>query len=714
MKLDEEKRPVVVSGVGKVIQSRIDTDNSFIFEVLRSKIYQSKTTWLQEVLSNAHDAHVEAGILDRPVEVKLPICPNQMLTEVRDYGLGISPEKFEDVFINYNRSGKRDDDKQVGQFGCGALSPFSFADTFYVTTVHENEEGRIKYVYCLFIDESKKGSAALISKTHTEEECGTLVSVPVTDDSVREIHSAFVQYTEYWNLKPKVLNANIRYANEVVFDTPNWMLLSKGYNLFALVGQQCYIVRSESLKIPNLDLNICRGLVLKFHPSEVNLIVSREGLEYSEKTIDTIRQRLFSYKAELRSVLSTVISQIPSLKEANNKVLLLNEFVCNALMGARNSDFQLSYRGTALKRHYAHNSPLPINFYSSNYHSKITSETSVSSIDPGYPVIFNDTGLKSGFRLADILNKSGSTGMYFIQTDKVHTYEDIVQKCPLFSEQNLGMIRLSSLWSPKDRVKKPATVIPKDTLSAYSIVRNQVSEVGAQGILPYLIKEFVPLDGTPRVFVILGKVKDSRTGLQPMKPPIENLYALDFIKLLPLIGETVYAVRENMEDRIPPNWIHFQDKLQQVLEQKAQEVDPTISLSYARQIIDEIEYLRNHSFRSWSYQFSNQLEQISRSGALFKPSAFSQVLETYSKESSLKVAVDYIKSLYRYQSAKKEIFELAKLYHKENSTSTLEAILSTVEKDYPLINVLSREFDKALIEYYLGLEESKHENNKNP
>jgi HSP90 family molecular chaperone len=104
---------------------------------LRDKIYTNKILApVREYICNAIDAHVEFGI-DKDVEVKFGNLTGTWVWSVRDFGLGLDEDDIRNVFGKYGKSSKRDTEKQVGAFGVGAMSGFSYTDTFYVTSFHK-------------------------------------------------------------------------------------------------------------------------------------------------------------------------------------------------------------------------------------------------------------------------------------------------------------------------------------------------------------------------------------------------------------------------------------------------------------------------------------------------------------------------------------------------------------------------------------------------
>lgn len=68
-------------------------------------------TSIQEYMSNARDAMREAraaGLSPKPIEVDVP-SPLNCTLRIRDYGLGIGPQRMNDIFLRMEVSTKRND-----------------------------------------------------------------------------------------------------------------------------------------------------------------------------------------------------------------------------------------------------------------------------------------------------------------------------------------------------------------------------------------------------------------------------------------------------------------------------------------------------------------------------------------------------------------------------------------------------------------------------
>ena len=88
-----------------------------MFQILTDKIYKDPISSLvRELISNAHDSHVQAGTLSTPIDIHVP-SELEPVFSVRDYGVSMSEEDIKTVYTVFFRSSKNDNDDQVGGFG---------------------------------------------------------------------------------------------------------------------------------------------------------------------------------------------------------------------------------------------------------------------------------------------------------------------------------------------------------------------------------------------------------------------------------------------------------------------------------------------------------------------------------------------------------------------------------------------------------------------
>ncbi len=123
MILAQDKKDVVKSHEFKTINYGISTDNlPLLFQMLRTNLYSDiYGSLVRELASNVVDSHTEAnkpnaiGEIEWVEENRLLGVDPQII--VRDFGVGLSPERMQNIYGNYLSSTKRDDNSQIGGFG---------------------------------------------------------------------------------------------------------------------------------------------------------------------------------------------------------------------------------------------------------------------------------------------------------------------------------------------------------------------------------------------------------------------------------------------------------------------------------------------------------------------------------------------------------------------------------------------------------------------
>lgn len=168
-------------------------DASVIIEILRNRLYEHKIrTLVQEYLCNGRDAQRESGAT-RKIEVTVPNGLNPSF-KVRDFGLGITPDRMANVFVLYGASTKRSTNTQTGGFGIGAKSAWSYTDSFNIIT---HVDG-VKRVYVAHTGTNNQGRLDLISTGETSEPNGTEIEIAVKQRDVKEFRDAIYRAIHFW------------------------------------------------------------------------------------------------------------------------------------------------------------------------------------------------------------------------------------------------------------------------------------------------------------------------------------------------------------------------------------------------------------------------------------------------------------------------------------------------------------------------------------
>lgn len=119
MIIDTSQGNIEVVGDIKEFKTSIDPKNlEFITTLLSSNLYSDpEQSFIREIVSNAWDSHVEAGTTNTPVIVRFKRYNGMYDITIRDYGTGLSPQRFQEVYCNIGSSTKRDSNDYIGGFG---------------------------------------------------------------------------------------------------------------------------------------------------------------------------------------------------------------------------------------------------------------------------------------------------------------------------------------------------------------------------------------------------------------------------------------------------------------------------------------------------------------------------------------------------------------------------------------------------------------------
>lgn len=295
-------------------------DQGMIFDILRSKMYSNPILAIcREITCNARDAHREVGTPEVPVHIHLPVGLEPTWS-VKDFGPGISPDRMLNIFIQYTASTKRDDNTQTGGFGLGAKTPFSYSDSFAVTTVVDG----IKYSYACSIDDTKVGKLLLLDQRPSSDPNYTEISIQVKPTDFNSFHQYTEQACRHWDVKPVISGGSIAWQtiNKIAEGTGWAITNSNDYNRHArciIDGIEYPMTLDDLRKYADTKLiDAARGnFVMYFGVGELSLSANREQLFLDKPTQGKIRDRIELITKEIRKTISDKIDAFPDLWQAN-------------------------------------------------------------------------------------------------------------------------------------------------------------------------------------------------------------------------------------------------------------------------------------------------------------------------------------------------------------------------------------------------------------
>ena len=153
---------------------------SFLMDMMSDGLYSDKYgSIVRELASNCIDANTESGSTE-PIRIKVT-KPSSFTAKgeisFADTGIGISPERIEDIFTLYFASTKRDGNEMIGGFGIGAKSPFAYTDVFRVETWVDGTH----YMYLMEKRGEDRTCTLISSEPCDVADHGTIIRIPIAD-----------------------------------------------------------------------------------------------------------------------------------------------------------------------------------------------------------------------------------------------------------------------------------------------------------------------------------------------------------------------------------------------------------------------------------------------------------------------------------------------------------------------------------------------------
>ena len=298
--------------IGDIQENRVGIDKSnidFITTILTSNLYSNPLeSFLRETISNAYDSHVEAGTDEHILLLIQETGYKNYTISIRDYGVGISPERFEKIYRNIGSSTKRESNDYIGMFGIGRFSCLSCADVANITSYYKGK----KYSYLMY----KNGGGINIDKISEIEgdfKEGLEVSIrkfvsswDIWRGSINHLCLFEKLHISYEGSDSYMRNLVTSFNNRTIVHFNNFSscsLLPTNYNYFK-VGNVLYDMKTEDY---NKGLKTINGLIIDLPIGSVDITPNRESLQYTERTNEVISQKMSDVVRELQTIVNNNI-----------------------------------------------------------------------------------------------------------------------------------------------------------------------------------------------------------------------------------------------------------------------------------------------------------------------------------------------------------------------------------------------------------------------
>ena len=492
MKIEETSVDSFSFGQQETSVARIQA-SAKAFEILSSSLYSNSIlAIIRELCANAKDSHTAAGKKDIPFFVQ---CPNNLdpQLKVRDYGVGMSHEFMMTRVNTYFDSTKNDSNDEIGGFGLGIKSVFSYTSSFMISCY----DGAARRVYAYKIGGTGLPEISFLAETPSDEERGVEVSVPVMRDDYAEFNQNLVESLTFYNPRPLIAGIDAdKFDITKIYEGTNWTIYKNPDHL----SHESYIVMGDVIyPIPDINYDETSSFRASGYPvqlsyrhrghnsvvvvytagiGDIDITPNREQIKLTPKSKEQIK----AFESVVQDELSTQIQKY------------ISEFTCSYWDMIRDDSVNALLRSTVLHKFGVSPSKIKYHGLTLDMHQKITYNSKNSKVadkiksvhtveayydelnirnsgwKEGYGIGFNHTSLPhviiddSNFRndlsFERVTAKFGSRPMLFVVECAKGAVDDVIadlnKVIPDFSDH---IIRWSDLKAELDHITIPSRYV---------------------------------------------------------------------------------------------------------------------------------------------------------------------------------------------------------------------------------------------------------------
>lgn len=283
-----------IAGDFETTKASIDEGSkAFLFEMMSKSLYSNPIGSIcREITSNCFDSHREANSDKAVIISKLDDEEGDYIS-FKDFGVGLSPDRMKNIYMNYFSSTKRHTNDQIGGFGLGSKTPLSYNDYFYIISIYNG----IKYDY-LFSKGSDVPTLDLLNSEETTLPNGAEIKVYFKEDGDEQ---------EFENN----LKEQLCYFDNVFFK--GWENIENEYKIYEtdsykyrdtdqysetmhiILGKVPYPIDWNQISVDPIDA----AVGVKFEIGELVVTPNRESLRYTQEVKELVKERVLKVKQEL-------------------------------------------------------------------------------------------------------------------------------------------------------------------------------------------------------------------------------------------------------------------------------------------------------------------------------------------------------------------------------------------------------------------------------
>ena len=330
--LKELGQQAVESTVGSKNMRLSENASSMVFQLFTKNVYSNPIgTVVREIVSNCFDSHTEAKV-NAPVLVKKWRDPqdNTLYISFIDYGVGMSPDRVENIYGVYFESTKRVDNTQIGGFGIGGKTPLAYKrstgqgegeydNSFFVVTRFDG----IEYSYMIY-EGTDCPAIALLDSNPTKERNGTEIRIPVLETDVDSFAKEMVRQLYYFeNVIFEGFDEDYKHGETLSNDYQiirgkSFLFRGEEYSeyIHICLGRVAYPIDYDVLGLARGDYRL--PVAIRLEVGDVNVTVARESIDYNEATIKMLKKKLEAVKTDIANMLAKQYGDIVTLEQYFN------------------------------------------------------------------------------------------------------------------------------------------------------------------------------------------------------------------------------------------------------------------------------------------------------------------------------------------------------------------------------------------------------------
>lgn len=277
------------------------------FEILSSGLYSdAEFAIVREIAANAWDSHKAAGCPEKPFKIQIPTMLDPCF-KVRDYGTSMSHEFMMTRVNTYFDSTKNDSNDEIGGFGLGIKSVFSYTSSFMIACFLDG----MRRVYAYQIGEKGLPEISLMAELATTEPNGVEVSVPVKEEDYSKFKTAVQKTFAFYDVKPEVAGVELAIPEfqKKVAGT-NWFIAGSHdvfpREVYVEMGGIAYPVDDSLHNLRYYSRN--QTLFIKAGIGDIDITPNREQVKMTDRTRKFIKEALKNVEQEIFDLIQTKVN----------------------------------------------------------------------------------------------------------------------------------------------------------------------------------------------------------------------------------------------------------------------------------------------------------------------------------------------------------------------------------------------------------------------